>query len=93
MRAIFKKVMPIIIVFIVGFALFNLFDNTRSIDGTLMSSFTNNGVKYAYFATSDGNGWVADWSDDYQFSKTYKITFDCMGTNDIHDDEIIKIDL
>lgn len=65
-------------------------DNTSAMTGKVLNKYTENGVKYTAFETSDGNMWIVEGSK-YKRGAKYVIIFDNHGTDRIDDDTIVKI--
>ncbi|MEY8365764.1 hypothetical protein AALA22_09030 [Anaerovoracaceae bacterium 41-7] len=68
----------------------NLPQRYEKMHAVVNSSYTENGIGYTSFKTEDGNKWsVAD--DTWTVGKKCTIYFDTQFTEDIYDDEIIRI--
>lgn len=65
-------------------------DNTSAMTGKVLNKYTEAGIKYTAFQTSDGNMWIVKGSKYWRNAK-YIIVFDNHGTEDITDDSIVRI--
>lgn len=60
--------------------------------GKVEGRYEENGMMYTYISTEDGNGWILDGRHkELKKNKKYVVIFDNNLTEDIYDDEIIRI--
>lgn len=65
---------------------------THSMNGVLVNTFEYNGIMYDYYATEDGNGWVAPYNPTLKIGESYTLYFhNNLTPNNIYDDVIINI--
>ena len=89
----FIEIILILAVFIVTLVTLNSCYNQRTINGIVEKTFIENGSQHVYIRTSDGNGWIVcdNYTKDYVIGQDYVIKFNCMGTDEVWDDEIVSI--
>jgi hypothetical protein len=64
----------------------------HTIDGVLLEINNDDGIVWAYYATEDGNGWVAEHDPALEVGQSCRIYFyDNLTPNNIYDDIMIGV--